>query len=89
MQVSIFGDSARVHGNAETHVRGGRRGLVKAHHGELELTAMVDAHGAVKHYHADAVVAVKRAMALAYRPYSDDQPREKKVGGAVVMAGHR
>ena len=65
-----------------------RQGLVRASHGELKLTAMAGAHGAVARSHADAVVAVKWAMTLASRPYSDDQQREKKVGGAVVVAGH-
>ena len=43
----IFGDGAGVQGHAETHSRGGQRGLVSARHGELELVAMAGARGAV------------------------------------------
>ena len=48
---------------------------------------MVDAHGVVTCSGVAAAVAVKPASALAYRPYDDDQMREREVGGGRVMAG--
>lgn len=45
---------------------------------------MVDAHGAVMRSCADATIEVKRAMALASRPYDDDGPRWRDIGGPMV-----
>ena len=53
-----MGQAARVHDDAEMHARGGRRGLARASHGELELTAMVDAHGSNVRSRTVATVAV-------------------------------
>ena len=49
--------------------------------GELMHTAMVDAHGVVACSGVVAVVIVKLTLALASRPYNDDQMREREVGG--------
>ena len=67
--------------------RGREGGLVRFGYGELMLTAMADAHGMDVCSRTDTTVAVNRSTALASRPYSDDGPKERKVGGAVVMAG--
>ena len=56
--------------------------------GERMPAAITDAHGGVACSCVTAVVAVKLAMASATRPYGDDGPNERKVGGAVEMAGH-
>ena len=44
------------------------------------LAAMEDSHGGVTRSHVMVVVAVKMAMALASRPYGDDQIRERVAG---------
>ena len=56
--------------------------------GEHVPTAMADAHGGVTRSHVTAAVEINLAVALATRTYGDDEPKEMKVGGAVVMAGH-
>ena len=50
--------------------------------------AMVDAHGAVARSGVVAAVTIKPVLALASRPYDDDQMREREVGGGRVVAGH-
>ena len=50
--------------------------------------AMADTHGTIMCWRVMEEVAFKLALALASRPYGDDGPNERKVGGAVVMAGH-
>ena len=56
--------------------------------GELVRAAMADAHGMVAHSGVVAAVIVKPALALASRPYDDDQMREREVIGGWVVAGH-
>ena len=56
--------------------------------GELVRTAMADAHDAVAHSGVVAAVIVKPALALASRPYDDDQMRERKIRGGRVVAVH-
>ena len=50
--------------------------------------AMADMHSAVVHSGVVAVVMFKLALALASRPYDDDQMREREVIGGWVVAGH-
>ena len=68
--------------------RRGRKGSKVADHDELVLMAMADTHGGDACSRTDAVVAVKRATALASQTYGDVQPRERKVREALVVAGH-
>ena len=49
--------------------------------------AMVDVHGTIMCSHVAVVVAVKSALALASRPYGDEQPRVREVRGAPIAAG--
>ena len=44
--------------------------------------------GGVARSRVTAAVAINPAVTLATRTYGDDEPKEMKVGGAVVMAGH-
>ena len=50
--------------------------------------AIADAHGGVARSRVTAALAVKSVVVLATRPYGDDGPNERKVGGAVVMTGN-
>ena len=50
--------------------------------------AMADTHGVVERSDVVAAVIVKPALALASRPYDDDQMREREVIGGRVVAGH-
>ena len=56
--------------------------------GELVRAAMADMHSAVVHSGVVAVVTVKLSLALACRPYDNDQMREREVGGGWVVASH-
>ena len=56
--------------------------------GELVQLAMPDAHSVIARSGVVAAVIVKLALALASRPYDDDQMRERDVGGGWVVAGH-
>jgi len=56
--------------------------------GELMRAAMADAHDTVTRSGVVAAVIVKPALALASRPYDDDQMREREVGGGSVVASH-
>ena len=71
-----------------TCTRGGRWGLVRASHGELELMAMADVHGVVACSHMVVAVAVKRAAVVVSTTYGDDGPRWGEVGGAMMVVGH-
>ena len=55
--------------------------------GEHVLPAMADGHNVDSCSRTDAVVVVKQAMALASRSYGNDQPREREVGEALMVAG--
>ena len=55
---------------------------------ELVRVAMAEAHSAVVHSGVVAAVRVKPALALASRPYDDDQMRVREVGGGWVVASH-
>ena len=68
--------------------RGREGGPVRFGHGELVLVALAGTHGADTCSGANEAVAVQWAMALASRTYGEDKPRERKVGEALVGAGH-
>ena len=50
--------------------------------------AMVDAYGTVTCSRMAVAVAVKSASALPSRPYGDEQPSVREVGGAPIAASH-
>ena len=50
--------------------------------------AMANAHGVVTRSGVAVAVIVKLALALASRPYDDDQMWEREIGGGRVVAGH-
>jgi len=64
--------------------------LVEVDNGELELTAMAGACGAVARSRVAAVVAVKWMVDIDSRTYGEDQMRERERAsrGARVVAGH-
>ena len=77
--------TSRRHGNG---YQSGLRAAGEVGGGERVLAAMVDVHGGITRSYMMAVVAVKLAAVLATSPNSDDQMREREVGGGWVVVGH-
>ena len=78
-----------VHGDVETHARGGRWGLARVSRGERVLATMVDAYGYIARSHVMAAVAFKPAMVIASLTYGDAQPRVREVEEVLLVAGHQ
>ena len=57
-------------------------------HGKLMLATRASVYDADTHSNADKAVAVQQAVALAYRTYDKEKPREREVREALVGADH-